>query len=74
MIFLLKCYVLFGMIFVGFFVMFGLRVNLNVVIGVMVNNYIVVVDGEIICRVRCWYNMVYLNIIDIIMFMGVIIN
>lgn len=47
----LKCYVLFGMIFIGFFVMFGLRVNLNVVIGVMVNNYMVVVDGEIICRV-----------------------
>ena len=46
-----KRYVLSGMIFVGFFVMSGLRVNLNVAIGAMVNNHTAVVDGEIICRV-----------------------
>lgn len=45
-----KRYVLSGMIFVGFFVMSGLRVNLNVAIGAMVNNHTAVVDGEIICR------------------------
>ena len=47
-----KRYVLSGMIFVGFFVMSGLRVNLNVAIGAMVNNHTAVVDGETICRVR----------------------
>ena len=46
-----KRYVLSGMIFVGFFVMSGLRVNLNVAIGAMVNNHTAVVDGETICRV-----------------------
>ncbi|XP_068711966.1 vesicular glutamate transporter 3-like [Montipora foliosa] len=45
-----KRYVLSGMIFVGFFVMSGLRVNLNVAIGAMVNNHTAVVDGETICR------------------------
>lgn len=47
-----KRYVLSGMIFVGFFVMSGLRVNLNVAIGAMVNNHTAVVDGQTICRVR----------------------
>lgn len=46
-----KRYVLSGMIFIGFFVMSGLRVNLNVAIGAMVNNHTAVVDGETICRV-----------------------
>ena len=46
-----KRYVLSGMIFIGFFVMSGLRVNLNVAIGAMVNNHTAVMDGEIICRV-----------------------
>ena len=46
-----KRYILSGMIFVGFFVMSGLRVNLNVAIGAMVNNHTAVVDGETICRV-----------------------
>ena len=69
-----KRYVLSGMIFVGFFVMSGLRVNLNVAIGAMVNNHTAVVDGETICRVRRWYNMAYSNIIDIITFMGATIN
>ncbi|XP_067038099.1 vesicular glutamate transporter 2-like [Acropora muricata] len=45
-----KRYVLSGMIFVGFFVMSGLRVNLNVAIGAMVNNHTAVVDGQTICR------------------------
>ncbi|RMX47537.1 hypothetical protein pdam_00002181 [Pocillopora damicornis] len=49
-----KRYVLSGMIFVGFFVMSGLRVNLNVAIGAMVNNHTAVVDGEIICRPPHW--------------------
>ena len=48
---LLKRYVLSGVIFIGFFVMSGLRVNLNVAIGAMVNDHTAVVDGEIICRV-----------------------
>ena len=48
---LLKRYVLSGVIFIGFFVMSGLRVNLNVAIGEMVNDHTAVVDGEIICRV-----------------------
>ena len=47
-----KRYVLFGMIFIGFFVMSGLRGNLNVTVGAMVNNHTVVVDGEIFCRVN----------------------
>ena len=34
-----KRYILSEMIFIGFFVMSGLRVNLNVVIGAMVNNH-----------------------------------
>ena len=42
-----KRYVLSGMIFIGFFVMSELRVNLNVAIGATVNNHTVVVDGEI---------------------------
>ena len=46
-----KRYVLSGVIFIGFFVMSGLRVNLNVAIGAMVNDHTAVVDGEIICRV-----------------------
>lgn len=46
-----KRYVLSGMIFIGFFVMSGLRVNLNVAIGAMVSNHTAVVDGETICRV-----------------------
>ena len=46
-----KRYVLSGMIFIGFFVMSELKVNLNVAIGATVNNHTVVVDGEIICRV-----------------------
>ncbi|XP_073241577.1 vesicular glutamate transporter 3-like [Porites lutea] len=45
-----KRYVLSGMIFVGFFVMSGLRVNLNVAIGAMVKNHTAVVDGQTICR------------------------
>ncbi|KAL9982328.1 hypothetical protein ACROYT_G004357 [Oculina patagonica] len=45
-----KRYVLSGMIFIGFFVMSGLRVNLNVAIGAMVNNHTAVVDGQTICR------------------------
>ena len=43
-----KRYVLSGVIFIGFFVMSGLRVNLNVAIGAMVNNHTAVADGEII--------------------------
>ena len=31
--------------------MSGLRGNLNVAVGAMVNNHTVVVDGEILCRV-----------------------
>ena len=31
--------------------MSGLRVNLNVAIGAMVNNHTAVMDGEITCRV-----------------------
>lgn len=50
-----KRYILSGMIFVGFFVMSGLRVNLNVAIGAMVNNHTAVVDGETICRVSGRY-------------------
>ena len=46
-----KRYVLSGMIFIGFFVMSGLRVNLNVAIGAMVNNHTAVVEGKTICRV-----------------------
>ena len=46
-----KRYVLSGMIFIGFFVMSGLRGNLNVAVRAMVNNHTVVVDGEILCRV-----------------------
>ena len=34
-----KRYILSEMIFIGFFVMSGLRVNLNVATGVMVNNH-----------------------------------
>ena len=46
-----KRYVLSGMIFIGPFVMSGLRGNLNVAVGAMVNNHTVGVDGEILCRV-----------------------
>jgi len=49
-----KRYVLSGMIFVGFFVMSGLRVNLNVAIGAMVKNHTAVVDGQTICRVSLY--------------------
>ena len=56
-----KRYVLSGMIFVGFFVMSGLRVNLNVAIGAMVKNHTAVVDGQTICRVRLYkkYSSIY---------------
>ena len=46
-----KRYVLSRMIFIGSFVISGLRGNLNVAVGAMVNNHTVVVDGEILCRV-----------------------
>ena len=46
-----KRYVLSGMILIGSFVMSGLRGNLNVAVGAMVNNHTVGVDGEILCRV-----------------------
>ena len=46
-----KRYVLSRMIFIGSFVMSGLRGNLNVAVGAMVNNHTVGVDGEILCRV-----------------------
>lgn len=49
-----KRYLLSGMIFVGFFVMSGLRVNLNVAIGAMVKNHTAVVDGQTICRVSLY--------------------
>ena len=54
-----KRYILSGMIFVGFFIMSGLRVNLNVAIGAMVNNHTAVVDGETICRVSSRSKMYY---------------
>lgn len=56
-----KRYVLSGMIFVGFFVMSGLRVNLNVAIGAMVKNHTAVVDGQTICRVSLYkkYSSIY---------------
>ena len=46
-----KRYVLSRMIFIGSFVISGLRGNLNVAVGAMVSNHTVVVDGEILCRV-----------------------
>lgn len=42
---ILKRYVFFVLVFWGFFIMYVLWINLNVVIGVMVKNYIVVIDG-----------------------------
>ena len=56
-----KRYVLSGMIFVGFFVMSGLRVNLNVAIGAMVKNHTAVADGQTICRVSLYkkYSSIY---------------
>ena len=47
-----KRYVLSRMIFIGSFVISGLRGNLNVAVGAMVNNHTVVVDGMIFCNVN----------------------
>lgn len=41
-----KRYVLAAMIFSGFFIMFSLRVNINVAIGAMVNNHTIYVNGR----------------------------
>ena len=41
------------MIFLGFFIMSGLRVNLNVALGAMVNDHHAVVNGRSFIRVRC---------------------
>lgn len=41
-----KRYILSMMIFMGFFIMYGLRVNLNVAIGAMAKNHTIFVHGK----------------------------
>lgn len=41
-----KRYILSIMIFMGFFTMYGLRVNLNVAIGAMAKNHTILVNGK----------------------------
>lgn len=48
---ILKRYIFFILVFWGFFIMYVLWINLNVVIGVMVKNYIVFIDGVEIYKV-----------------------
>lgn len=47
-----KRYLLSGLIFAGFFIMSGLRVNLNVAIGAMVNSHTVNINGTDVTQVR----------------------
>ena len=46
-----KRYVLAVMIFSGFFIMYALRVNINVAIGAMVNNHTLYVNGRTVFKV-----------------------
>lgn len=45
-------YVLSALIFLGFFNMYALRVNLNVAIGAMAKNHTILVDGHEVGQVR----------------------
>ena len=53
-----KRYVLALMIFLGFCVLYALRVNLNVAIGAMCNNHTIYVNGFYVKKVRhfVWIN------------------
>ena len=49
-----KRYVLALMVFLGFSVLYALRVNLNVAIGAMCNNHTIYENGFYVNKVRCY--------------------
>lgn len=57
-----KRYILALMIFLGFCVLYALRVNLNVAIGAMCNNHTIYVNGFYVKKVSRTYKLPHLTV------------